>query len=250
MVNVVVLGASPNSGPLKEISSAPAEALIKIGSKPMIRYVLEALLATSAIDNIVLVGPVVEFEPMSSDRVKVTPGGETAIESLIRGVESLPSNGPVLIVTCDIPLLTPEAIDNFLKQCQQEQADVYYPVIPRELVENRFPGVKRTYVNFREGTFTGGNIFLINPQIIAPCAQKGQEMVDLRKSPFKLAKLLGLPFIAKFLTKTLSLPEVERKVSNLLHIRGKVIVTGYPEIGVDVDKPSDFHLVEDLLKTS
>lgn len=247
MVNVVVLGASPNSGQLREVSSAPAEALIQIGSKAMVAYVLEALLAAKSVAKIVLVGPEQELAFLTSSRVTVIKGGLTAVESLRNGLKVLPEASRVLVAAADIPLLTPEAIDGFINQCSQGEGDVFYPIVAKETVEQNYPGIKRTYVQFREGIFTGGNLFLINPLIVEPCAVKAQEMVQLRKSPLKLAKLLGFSFIVKFLMKRLSLPEVEQKVSRLLQIKGRAIITHYAEIGADVDKPSDYHIINQLL---
>lgn len=247
MVNVVVLGASPNSGQLREVSSAPAEALIQIGAKVMVAYVVEALLAAESVAKIVLVGPERDLAFLAGSRVAVVNGGPTAVESLQNGLKVLPEASRVLVVAADIPLLTPEAVDGFINQCSQAEGDVFYPIVPKETVEQRYPGIKRTYVQFREGIFTGGNLFLINPLIVGPCAVKAQEMVRLRKSPLKLAKLLGFSFIVKFIMKRLSLPEVEQKVSRLLQIKGRAVITNYAEIGADVDKPSDYHIINQFL---
>ena len=35
-----------------------------------------------------------------------------------------------------------------------------------------------------------------------------------------------------------------KKISNLLEIKGAVVLSPYPEIGIDVDKQSDFELVQ------
>lgn len=247
MVNVVVLGASPNSGLLKEVSSAPAEALIQIGAKAMVTYVLEALLAAELVNKVVLVGPEQDLAFLANDRVTVISGGHTAIESLQNGLKVLPEAGQILVVAADIPLLTPEAVNGFIRQCSQVDGDVFYPIVAKEKVEQNYPGIKRTYVQFREGIFTGGNIFLINPLIVEPCAVKAQEMVRLRKSPLKLAKFLGFSFIIKFIMKRLSLPEVEAKVSRLLQIKGRAIITPFAEIGADMDKPSDFYIINQIL---
>jgi hypothetical protein len=62
-----------------------------------------------------------------------------------------------------------------------------------------------------------------------------------------LSRQIGLLFILKFLLKRLSLSEVELQFSKLLSIKGKAIVLDYPEIGIDVDKPSDLELVRKIL---
>jgi len=49
--------------------------------------------------------------------------------------------------------------------------------------------------------------------------------------------------LLKFLTRSLTIAEAEQKASMLLgRIKGVVVVSKYPEVGVDVDKPDDLAL--------
>ena len=58
-----------------------------------------------------------------------------------------------------------------------------------------------------------------------------------------LCRLLGLKFVIKFLLRSLTLKEAEEKVSRLLGgIKGIVVISQHPEVGVDVDKPGDYEL--------
>lgn len=248
MFNAVVLAGSPNTGPLKDCSRAENEALIEIGSRYMVEYVVETLLQSSFISDVIVVGPKKELtRVLQQPRVIVAEGGGTAIENLQAGLRNLKTDAPVLIATSDIPLLTVEAVEDFINLCRNRQADVYYPIVPREAIEERLPDVERTYVNLQEGVFTGGNLFLVNPSIVDKCATLAQIIVNLRKSPIRLCRLLGLKFIFKFMLKQLSLPEVEEKVSKLFDITAVSVITRYPEIGVDVDKPSDLAVVSACL---
>lgn len=248
MFNAVVLAGSPNTGPLKDCSRAKNEALIKIGSRYMVEYVVETLLQSSLIGIIVVVGPQKELSRVfKHSRIIVAEGGGTAVESLLAGLRHIESDAPVLIATSDIPLLTVEAVEDFFNLCRTRAADVCYPIVPREAIEETLPGVERTYVTLQEGVFTGGNLFLVNPSVVSKCAELAQVIVNLRKSPFRLCQLMGLKFIIKFLLKKLTLPEVEEKVSDLFGITAVAVITRYPEIGVDVDKPSDLAVVSACL---
>lgn len=248
MFNTVVLAGSPNTGPLKDCSRARCEALIKIGSRYMVEYVVETLLQSSMTGNIVVVGPQKELGRLfKHPRIIVAEGGNTVVESLQVGLRRIQADNPVLIATSDIPLLSVEAVEDFLNLCRGRQADVHYPIVAQEIIEETYPEVERTYVPLQEGVFTGGNLFLVNPAVVDKCAGFAQEIVDLRKSPFRLCQLLGLKFIFKFLLKKLSLPEIEEKVSDILDITAVAVISRYPEIGVDVDKPSDLAVVSAFL---
>ena len=283
MVDAVVLAGSLNNGRLKDISDVPYEALLPIGAKYMVEYVVEALLKARLVRQVVVAGPgndpgeYFNFTRQDGDghfanksdeitglsvisgnlpentfcfhneRVKFAPAGSSLMETFSNGVALLSGVEKVLVVTADLPLLTPEAVDSFIELCSRETADLYYPVVPRGTVESRFSQTCRTYVTLREGVFTGGNIFLVNPTAAKRCLVKGQELVNLRKSPFKLCRLVGFMFLLKFLTRTLSIKEGEKKVSQLLGLMGRVVVLDYSEVGVDVDKAEDLELVKQVL---
>jgi CTP:molybdopterin cytidylyltransferase MocA len=252
MVDAVVLAGSPNNGPLKECSPARYEALIPVGSKTMVEHVVRALLKARNIGRILIIGPVAELSAlMKGERVSVADSAGSILENIGAGLNLLGGEKRVLLVTSDIPMLTPEAVDNFLEICGDMSGDLYYPVLGKQVVENKFPATRRTYVKLREGVFTGGNIFIINPAVFQKCVENGQKIINLRKSPLRLCRLLGLGFVIKFLTRTLTIREAEEKVSQLLGgIRGVVVTSKHPEIGVDVDKPGDYELALKVIEKS
>ena len=90
---------------------------------------------------------------------------------------------------------------------------------------------------------------LVSPTVLANSQSLMERVVSLRKKPWKLARLLGLTFVFKFFMQQLSLSELERRVSQLLGVRGVAIISPYPEIGTDVDKPSDLELAERVIGT-
>lgn len=255
-VDAVVLAGGLNSGPLKDFAPTKSEALIPIGSRPMVEYVVNALKHTPEVNRIVVAGPLEELKKVFGETPEVilAAGGSSAVETLRLGVEVLLREGLALegrplalVVAADIPLITPEAISDFLRLCGQRQGEIYYPVVSREANERKYPGVKRTYVRLRDGCFTGGNLILVDTRIVERCAQLAEEMVKRRKSPVALSRLLGFGFLLKFLLRRLTLAEVEAKASELLGVSGVAVVSSYAEVGVDVDKPSDLQLAHRLL---
>ena len=74
------------------------------------------------------------------------------------------------------------------------------------------------------------------------------EMISLRKHPLRMSRLLGPRVLVKAAVRTLSADDVARRIEKLLGLRGRAVFTPYPEIGVDVDKPSDLALVREVLE--
>lgn len=248
-VNVILLAGAANNGPLKDVSTASNEALIEIGGKPMIQYVVDALRQSKEVDRIVIVAPPGELEPhVSGDRLEFVPSQGHIIDNVVAAARILPKDIQLMIATCDIPLITGDMVDGLIELCRKKPADLYYPIVEKNLGEQKYPKVKRTYVNLREGIFTGGNIFLANPQIVDATASKARKFLDYRKNPLKMVSLLGLGFAVRYmLLKNLSLSELEAKVSSMWALRGAVIICPWPEVGIDVDKPSDLQLARAAL---
>jgi CTP:molybdopterin cytidylyltransferase MocA len=256
MVNAVVLAGRTNNGKLKNCSPVSHEAIIPIAEKPMVLYVVEALLNAPRVNQVVVVGPKKELaDYLNTNRISLVSAGQDMLENVQIGLASCPKTRYILIVTSDIPLLTAAAVEDFFNQCEGlSYADLFYPVISREAIKNYFTAlniplsrVHRTYVNLKDGVFTGGNLVLLNPAVFSRCLEKGLPFVEARKSPLKLSRLLGAGFLWRFLLRQVTLAEATQQVSQLLNIKGAVIKSSFPEVGIDVDKPADRTLVREIL---
>lgn len=244
MIDALVLAGSLNKGPLRTCSTARYEALIPIGKKPMVEYVVDALLGSSRINRIVVVGPENELkEKFCSNTIRIVSPQGNIVDNVVKGLAHLPVARRVLVVTGDIPLINTRAIENFIDLCDNQDADLYYPIIPREVLEMSYSSSKRTYVSLKDGVFTGGNVFILNPKVVLRCIPEGEKLIKARKSPLKLCRIVGVMFLIKFLLHSVTLEEAQKKVSNLLDIKGKVVISMDPELGLDVDKPCDLELV-------
>lgn len=252
MVDAVVLAGSPNNGPLKECSPARHEALIPLGAKTMVEHVVDALLQARQVGRVLIIGPSEDLSSLSFDhRTTMAPSQGGILENIEAGLKIWPGAKRILLVTSDIPLLTPQAVDDFLELCGDMAGDLYYPVIEKTVVEKKFPAASRTYVKLKEGVYTGGNLFLLNPAVYKKCVENGEKIVSLRKSPIGLCRMLGLKFVIKFLMRSLTLKEAEEKVCRLLGgIKGIVVISKHPEVGVDVDKPDDYELALKIIEQS
>lgn len=247
-MNAIVLAGAPNKGALRQISSAQYEAEIDIAGRPMLDYVVLALERVQSINQIVIVG----YESMLSSNgfndkhlVFVKPG-TSVIESLKNGISALTFGEPILILTSDIPLITKEALEDFLNRCNRS-GDIFYSFVPKTVNDQKYPGVQRTYVRLKEGTFTGGNIVLLSSEIIREKLTTLTKAVALRKKPLKLCRMLGWWYLWKLLLGSLTIKEIEGRVAEVLGVKAVGIVSPYPEVGIDVDKPSDLKLAREVL---
>lgn len=249
MVDVLVLAGASNHGKLAECSEALYEAFIEIGGRTMLEHVLSALRSSQHIERICVVGPKQEIEArFDVGDLDVLQMGSSLIENLTIGFKALKDSKSVLLCTSDIPLVTAEAIDDFIGRCNLDDIDVFYSIVSKDDVDKAYPGVKRTYVQVKEGMFTGGNVAILSPSVIYTYQDVIKRVIELRKNPLGLARLLGFRCIVKFLAKSLSITDIEKRVEKMLLLKGKAVVSTYPEVGIDVDKPEDLELMRRVIK--
>lgn len=239
MVNAIIIAGGQS---IKGMEQTGSKALYNINGKMMIEYVIDALKEVNDIKEIVVVGPEASFENNLDNKVDVVINSDgTIMENVAAGIEFLGYDCNVLICTCDIPLITKEAVSDFIKNAELSHADLCYPIVKKEVNDSKYPDMERTYVKLKEGKFTGGNIFFVNPKIIKKNYEFGQRLVSYRKKPIKMARLLGFSFMIKFLVGRITIEAIEKKFFQITGINGKAIISSYPEIGQDVDKTGDVY---------
>jgi GTP:adenosylcobinamide-phosphate guanylyltransferase len=241
-MEAVVLAGQRNDGRLHDVAAVEYEALIPIAGRPMVDWVVEALLGHPAIERVRVVGVATP-----APRISVISPGHTLWENIRRGLEGMDRDVPTVVATADIPLLRPEIVEALLAAAARDR-EMIYPLVPESAVKAQFPTAQRTYFRFREGVYTGGNLFVVKPRVAGTLAAAAPRLLDHRKSPWKLARDVGAGVLVKFLLGRLTLREVEAKAGRLLGIDGRALVFPYPEVGMDVDKPSDLALVEAAIR--
>lgn len=245
-IDAVVLAGRENTGKLAGESGERLEANIEIAGRPMVSYILDALAAVPRVHHVFLVGPRDGLEQYENDQVKLVPPGGSLFDNVKIG---LAQAGTELVLLCasDIPLVTSAMIEDLLDKCISSGADFCYPVSEKKDCDTAFPGVQRTYMTLVEGTYTGGNIFFVRRAVVERAWPMVEKMIAYRKKPLKMASVLGFILLLKLVLKRARVHEFENRVHSLLGLVPKAILGAQPEIGVDVDKPSDLELCRRVL---
>lgn len=250
MFNVVILAGSSKKGELEEQEKVNNKSFIMINGRPMLGIILHTLQKVDAIKKIVIVGAVSELEAMRESGgyvYDIVPQKETFLDNIAAGMQQLDAKTPCIVLSADAPLITKEAVEDFIARCSPYDSDFYYPIIHRDNCEEKFPRVERTYMRTKDGTFTGGNMMMVKPEWIINKIDDINIYLSYRKRPWKLVQTLPLFLIFKYLIRQITLKEVEDYLSRLFDIKASTVITPYAEIGVDVDKPSDLELVKEVL---
>ncbi len=252
-VDAIILAGGRNSPAMQATAHTEVRALTPLGAHTMLDYVVQALAAASSVGRIVVVGAV-----PPGDAYQQTPPAETLMDNLFAGIAAARQSSPdsrILVSTSDIPFLTPASVDDFVAQSLVADADFCYPIVPIDICRAAYPQMKRTTVRLREGTFTGGNLMLINPDFVLTQRDTLARAYAARKHPLQLGAMLGWGLLARLLIaqtlapSVLTIPQLEQGVARLLGhgCRARAIPTRYPEIGTDIDSPEDVALARTLL---
>ena len=220
------------------------KALIMINGKTLLGHALDALEGTGAIRSTVVIGP--EEVQKSDDGQRASyrlPQGDTGPANIYRGLDHLMKEGTppdkVLIVTTDLPFVTAEAILDFLNRCPADR-DICVPLIRESDFHQRFPGTTATFVKLKDDSWTTGNIFLLDVNALKRSRSHIEDVFKNRKSKTGMAKLLGPVFVLKWLTKRLTLADVEAKIKSMLGCSGAAITNSKPELHYDIDFLDDY----------
>jgi GTP:adenosylcobinamide-phosphate guanylyltransferase len=244
---LVTAGGTPEPGePLYEYTQGKSKALLDICGKPMIQWVLDALCGAETVENIVIIGLSSDTQLVCSKKVVYITSQGSMLDNLLSGMKMAlkinPESHHTLVVSSDIPTITPEMVDWVVNNAMKTDHDAYYHVVTRQTMEARFPGSKRTYTKLKGIELCGGDMNVIRTTLSGN-EQFWSKVIAARKNPLKQAALLGYDTLLLLLLRLVDLEGAVNKVTKRIHITGKAIISPYAEIGMDVDKPHQLELV-------
>jgi GTP:adenosylcobinamide-phosphate guanylyltransferase len=218
----------------------PVKGLVPIAGRPMTAWVLDALRAASSVRRIVLIAPesagLDNWADVADDIVLSNDG---MADNIAAGLDALTCDIPVIGVTSDIPMLTAAAVDDLVAQTFARKVQLSYPLMFEDDLLAQFPGSKRTFIKIKDGRVTGGNAMVFDPALFRRLTDFAQKVFDARKSPLKLARIVGPAFVGKLVAGQLDPGDVERRLHKLLDAQVAAVYTRHACLGADVDKPAD-----------
>ena len=249
-VSAIVLAGASNDGKLKESCPQEHEALIPLGGRPLVDWVVRALAGSSVVSEIIVVGPKKELtESLGADwplKGKIVQAADSLLGNMKLGGQAA-CEEHLLVVTSDIPLLKAETVDKFMKSAWETGASICYPIVSQENICAMFPHANRTFIKLKDGTFTGGNLIYMERKSLEQTSDLFEQVIAARKKPWQLVKILGSTFIFAFLFGKLTIASIEKRAQEL-GISARGIIMEEPEVGFDVDKPQDLAAIEKALE--
>jgi GTP:adenosylcobinamide-phosphate guanylyltransferase len=251
---IVTAGGIPRpEDPLYTYSHGDSKALIDMAGKPMVQWVLDALGDAKRVDNVIVVG----LSPKSGVTCKkplhfVSNQGRmlaNIVTGINKALEINKKSQYVLVVSSDIPTVKPEMVDWLVDTCMETKDDIYYGVCPKDVMEARFPGSKRTYTHLKNMDVCGADMNLTHVRMATEHLDMWESLIGTRKSPLKQAGIIGFGTLFALFMRRLTLEDAVQRVCDRIGIKGRAIIWSHAEPCMDVDKPSQLELLrEDLEK--
>jgi GTP:adenosylcobinamide-phosphate guanylyltransferase len=243
-IPAVIMAGGKAKPDIVEATGVTNRAMIPVNGRPMLSYVVDALQQAECVARITVVG---DLDDSAAYQRVGDQGG--FVENLFAGLETCRDADYALVATADLPFLTAASVDDFVANGIRLGADVVYSVVPVEECYKRYPGIKRTAASLRDGKLTGGNLVLMRPKFMLAQRERIAEAYGARKSPLRLALMLGLGTTlraAAALTMApslLSVARLESAVGRLLGGTARAYISNYPELATDIDRLSDLEAV-------
>lgn len=274
------------------------KALLPLNGKPLVKYVLEALSKSSA-DKIFVVQGENEFleniVPFNNKFILVTckQNESSYASSVLFGIDSIInyynsykdehySNRNIIVVPCDVPLITENKFDYLVRNFMQTNADMVVPVINVEQLKKN--GLNRefrsVYFNDLKGRYTLQNIAFFKTNIFDTVSARKNTIYNIdiagnsglldrialiadglylnREKPYVILQIIynflkglaqrgrllySLKFLINLYGKKITKEQVRDAFSIILGINFEIIESREWELSCDVDLPDHLEWV-------
>lgn len=238
---LVLAGSRPGEiDPVAAYAGVSHKGLIQLEGRTLLDRVLGAVRAAGAVAIGVSTSDPAIVDALPGDIRAIAASATGPSQSVADGAAAL--GFPLLITTVDHALLQPEWIAQFLTDAPA-QADVALMLAPEDRVRAAAPETRRTYLKFRDGRFSGCNLFLLRSAAALPAVALWRRVEQNRKQPWKIAAMLGPGLLVRYLLGRLTLDEAITRLGDLAGVRAAAVRAQDGLAAVDVDKPSDLDLV-------
>lgn len=249
MIDAILLaGGIPNpDSSLYPYTRGKPKAALEIAGKSMLQWILDALEKAETINKIVIIGSEGLENTIKSSKVAChLPGGMDMIETFKIGADTVlglnPGAQDVVVISTDIPMITPESVDWVINTSRESQDEIYYFLIDQPTMEKKYPGSGRSYTKLKDLNVCGGDIGVVNLDLYTKNKDFWTKLVKARKSTLHMASLIGIDILLLLVLRRISLQDLVDKVTRRLGITGKGLLCPYAELGMDIDKPYQLDL--------
>ncbi|MFT8244691.1 NTP transferase domain-containing protein [Roseomonas sp. BN140053] len=238
--------------PVAALAGVSHKALAPVAGVAMLDRVVAALAASPGVGRIHLSGAPEEAARalpgvaalLAAGRLGFLPATLSPSGSVAAALEALGT--PLLVTTADHALLTPAMVAHVLRAVPPE-ADAAAALAPAALLRAAFPNSRRTFLRFRDGAWSGCNLFLFRSPRAAGAVRFWQRLEAERKRPLRMLWLVSPLLVLRHALGLLTLRGALDALGRRTGARLEVVEMPEAEAAVDVDSAADLALTEAIL---
>lgn len=254
---LVMAGQRPGVDILAQESGQTLKALISVAGRSMLSRVIEALDLSPRIGRIVVVAQDPEAllsgdtaDLLTNPNVQLAASSDGIAASIAELAGSDIAPWPVLVTTADHALLTPEMVEEFLDGCEgaAQNSDLVIAFGERRIVEAGYPQTSRTWLKFQDGHYSGANLFALRNVNVMPALALWSGVEQRRKKGLAVISQFGPVLLLRAVTRTITFRKALAKAGRKLGLKAELVLMSQAEAVIDVDKPADLVLAEEILR--
>lgn len=254
LIDIVLPAGGRISGSFAEAAGTEFKALTMWQGSTLLSKTILSLRRSGVANRIVVVGPdevMAEAADLGAECIKE---GNSGPDNLFLGLQKIleeqtAASGKVLICASDLPMLSSDSILWFVRNSPAD-ADITVPVITASSYESAYPKSGSVYVPLKDGAATMGCLFLIQPAAIMNQRQKIDEAFSSRKSQWNTFRMLGPMFLLKYITRQLTISDIEQRCEAILGWRGRAVRNAPPDLACDIDSCEDYLYTQKIFSTN
>jgi CTP:molybdopterin cytidylyltransferase MocA len=235
--------------PLAAGAGVANKSLVDIQGAPLIRHVIDALLATPGLSRVrVVVEPQSEAEIAAILPRGAPVGFVVAADNLADSVyaAAVGVGEPMLITTSDNVLLTPGAARAVLAPLAQG-ADVAVALCTQASVLAAHPEGQRRFYRFSDDAYSNCNLYALRGPEAMRVAEGFRSGGQFAKKPLRMIVALGPINLALLLMRRLSLRGALRRLGRRFRLNVEPVILADGAHAIDVDNARTYRCAETLL---
>jgi GTP:adenosylcobinamide-phosphate guanylyltransferase len=253
MIAIICASQIPSRrDPLYPLTRGGYKALIQLKNKPLIQWVLDALSASEAIDKVVVAGlPTFADLHCRHDLFQIENAGDITSNLRAAGEQLsafLSQDDYVISIPADNPTLRPEMFDWILEQIKPAQQDIYFSMIERSLLKGQFEKISRSFTHLKDIEVTGGRLSAFRLSLLSKPNMNWAQFIDAPQDPLHINSLVGFDAMFWIALRQMTLLQAESNIGHRLGLSAKILLSPYPELGIDIYKPQNLDIIQSLLK--
>lgn len=250
---ILLAGSRPTPDPLAQAAGVVVKPLVPVAGEPMINHPARALLAHPAIGRVIILTQAPELfadDPATAwladhSQVRFERSGGGIASSLVALMDRADCPFPLLMTTADHVLLDGAMLDQMLREAAG--ADIAVAMVERKTLLARYPGSRRTWLKFRDGWWSGANIFWFGSAKARSVITLWQEVEQDRKKGWKILSAFGPLVLLGAVLRLSTLRGGIARVGRRFGLTARLVAMDKAEACIDADKPDDVVQIEAIL---